>query len=237
MGIGRCCQRGASISSLLLRWRSSNRRCRAVMLVPACLGQRSIDRGGRLDGSPGRTPPTRGRPCPENRPWAMTKSPSATMRSHSYLSVGGRLLIRLKRPSRPALMCALCWMQLGDQKRSAAAPWRGRLPHLDQMAIRVSDVRADLAAMVLWLGEKLRASGRPFLVRLLNIRHPDVHEGAGAVRVGRGGQGHGRLVIRRPAADVQDDPGVGDLHDHGIALDEHLAVEDLFVEFTGTILV
>src|SRR5262249_18049390 len=118
----------------------------------------------------------------------------------------------------------------------AAEQWL-RLPHLDQMAIRVSDVRADLADMVLWLGEKLRASGRPFFVCLLNVRHSDVHEGAGAVRVGRGGQGHGRLVIRRPAADVQDDPGVGDLHDHRIALDEHLAIEDLFVELAGTILV
>src|SRR5712671_1255313 len=44
-------------------------------------------------------------------------------------------------------------------------------------------------------------------------------------------------VVRRPAADVQDEPGVGDLHDHWIALHEHLAVEDPLVEVTGTILV
>ena len=47
---------------------------------------------------------------PEKRPWTMSKSPSATMRPGSYLSVGGKLLTRLKRPSRPGAMCALCWM-------------------------------------------------------------------------------------------------------------------------------
>src|SRR6202158_4144967 len=91
--------------------------------------------------------------------------------------------------------------------------------------------------MVLRLGEKLRASGRPVFVDLLNVRDPDVEEGAGTVRIGRGGQGHGRLVIRRPAADVQDDPGVRDLDHHWIALDEHLAIEDPLVEVAGTILV
>src|SRR6267142_2333766 len=51
-----------------------------------------------------------GRPCPEKRPWTITKSPSATITPCSYLSVGGALLIRLKRPSRPGSICALCWM-------------------------------------------------------------------------------------------------------------------------------
>jgi hypothetical protein len=49
-----------------------------------------------------------GSPMPENRPWMMTKSPSATITPGSYLRVGGMLLIKLKRPSRPGSMCALC---------------------------------------------------------------------------------------------------------------------------------
>src|SRR6266571_6687945 len=42
-----------------------------------------------------------GRPNPENRPCTITKSPSATIVPGSYFSVGGRLLTRLNRPSRP----------------------------------------------------------------------------------------------------------------------------------------
>src|SRR5207248_398298 len=41
-----------------------------------------------------------GLPCPEKRPWTITKSPSATINPGSYFSVDGTLLIRLKRPSR-----------------------------------------------------------------------------------------------------------------------------------------
>src|SRR5260370_4012137 len=49
-----------------------------------------------------------GRPVPENRPWTMTKSPSATITPGSYLRDAGVPLMRLKRPSRPGSMCALC---------------------------------------------------------------------------------------------------------------------------------
>src|SRR5437879_2478263 len=37
-----------------------------------------------------------GRPCPEKRPWTITKSPSATITPGSYFSVAGALLIRLQ---------------------------------------------------------------------------------------------------------------------------------------------
>jgi hypothetical protein len=50
-----------------------------------------------------------GSPMPEYRPWTMTKSPSATNTPGSYLSVGGVLLTKLNRPSRPGSMCELCW--------------------------------------------------------------------------------------------------------------------------------
>ena len=46
----------------------------------------------------------------ENRPWTITRSPSATIILGAYFSVGGMLLMRLNRPSRPGAMCALCWM-------------------------------------------------------------------------------------------------------------------------------
>ncbi len=50
-----------------------------------------------------RRDPLFGRPCPEKRPWTITKSPSATMTPGSYVSVDGTFLIRLERPSRPGL--------------------------------------------------------------------------------------------------------------------------------------
>src|SRR6266478_2725095 len=45
-----------------------------------------------------------GRPKFENRPCTITNSRSATIVPGSYLSVGGRLLMRLNRPSRPGLI-------------------------------------------------------------------------------------------------------------------------------------
>jgi len=42
-----------------------------------------------------------GAPKPLNLPCTMTKSPSATINPGSYLSVGGMLLMRSNRPSRP----------------------------------------------------------------------------------------------------------------------------------------
>src|SRR6266851_1716915 len=42
-----------------------------------------------------------GRPKSEKRPCTITKSPSATIVPGSYLSVVGRLLMRLNRPPRP----------------------------------------------------------------------------------------------------------------------------------------
>src|SRR5260370_20279759 len=47
---------------------------------------------------------------PENRPWIITNSPSATIVPCSYLSVGGRVLTRLNNPSRPGGVGALCWL-------------------------------------------------------------------------------------------------------------------------------
>src|ERR1700737_1063810 len=87
------------------------------------------------------------------------------------------------------------------------------------------------------LGQKRRTLGRPFLVDLLDVGHPDVEEGAGAVRVRRRRQRDGRLVVGRSAPLIEDQPGVGDLHDYRIALDQHGAAEDLLVEVTRTILV
>jgi len=61
-----------------------------------------------------------------------------------------------------------------------------RLADLDQVAVRVANVSADLAAVVLWLREKLSALCRPLLVRLLisatrTLRNALVRFGSGGV--------------------------------------------------------
>src|SRR5207302_1240300 len=113
----------------------------------------------------------------------------------------------------------------------------GRLANLDQVAIRVANVRPDLASMVLRLREELRALGRPFLVDLVNVRDADVEERARAARVGRRREADRGLVVCGTASDIEDQPRVGDLHDDGVALHENLPIEQRSIELTGTVLI
>src|SRR2546427_11951523 len=79
-------------------------------------------------------------------------------------------------------------------------------PTSNQVAIRVANVRPDLASMVLRLSEKLRALGRPFLVDLVDVRDADVEEGARAARVGRRRERDGGLVVCGTGADRPGTP-------------------------------
>jgi hypothetical protein len=72
------------------------------------------------------------------------------------------------------------------------------LADLDQVTVGVADVGADLASVVLWLGEKLRAPCRPLPVDLVDVGDTDVEEGAGAVGIGGRGEGDGWLVVGGP---------------------------------------
>jgi hypothetical protein len=46
---------------------------------------------------------------------------------------------------------------------SRSGEYAGGLADLDQVAVGVPDIGADLTSMILWLGEELRALRRPFL--------------------------------------------------------------------------
>src|SRR5256885_7394673 len=89
--------------------------------------------------------------------------------------------------------------------------------YLDEVAVRVADVCPYLAAVVFRLREELRSLGRPLLVRLCDVGDPDVHERADAIGIWRDGQGHCWLVVGRASAVVENQPGVGDPQDHGVA--------------------
>ena len=112
-----------------------------------------------------------------------------------------------------------------------------RLADLDQVTIRVADVGADLAAVILGLGQELGALRRPLRVGRGDVGHPDVDECAGTVRVSRRRERHRGLVIGRAAARIEDEPAVGDLHDDRVAFHHHLRPEHRAVELTGPVLV
>jgi hypothetical protein len=81
--------------------------------------------------------------------------------------------------------------------------------------------------MVLRLGEEGRALRRPLRVGLVDIKDAHVHEGAGAVRIGRRRERDRGLVVGGAAANVEDQPRVRDLQDHRITLQHHLGVETI----------
>src|SRR5215469_13840724 len=60
--------------------------------------------------------------------------------------------------------------------RTPNASLRRALAYFYQVAIRITDIGADLAAVVLRLGQELRAPRRPLLVTRADVRDSDVDE-------------------------------------------------------------
>src|SRR5919199_6730863 len=85
----------------------------------------------------------------------------------------------------------------------------GRLADLDQVAVGVAHVAADLPAVDLGWGEELGPAGAPLLVGGLDVGHPEVEEGAGPSWIGRWLQDDLGFVIGRSSTDVDDHPADG----------------------------
>ena len=90
------------------------------------------------------------------------------------------------------------------------------------MTVRVSDICADFDPVVFGLGEKCRASGGPIRINLVDVSHADIHERACTIGVTWGCQRHGRFVVSRASADVENDPAVGHPEDDRVALADSL---------------
>jgi hypothetical protein len=69
------------------------------------------------------------------------------------------------------------------------------LPDLDDIAVRVTHVAANLETMVLWLGEKFGPSLSPLLVTGPNVRHTNIHEAAELIRVLRCVESHSWFIV------------------------------------------
>jgi hypothetical protein len=105
------------------------------------------------------------------------------------------------------------------------------------VAVWITDVRSDFAPVVLRFREELGTLGCPLLVDLRDVGHAYVQERARAIGNGRRLERDGGLVVRGPATLVEDQPAVGDLHDHRITLEQDLRVEQGAIELAGAILV
>ena len=93
------------------------------------------------------------------------------------------------------------------------------------MPIGISDVRAYFSAVVLGLGEKVRAPGSPITVDLRDVPHPHVEKRTGSVRIRRCCEGDSGFIIGRPTADVENQPRIRHFDDYRVALEQDLGVE------------
>src|SRR5271167_3805846 len=86
---------------------------------------------------------------------------------------------------------------------------QGRLTNLDQVAVGIADVAANLGLMLLGRRQELGAPRAPLRVHSLDVRNPDVEEAAHPIWVGLRLERDGRLVVRRTSSEVDDDPDLG----------------------------
>src|SRR5215211_4047685 len=106
----------------------------------------------------------------------------------------------------------------------------GSLAQLDQVAVGVTQIAADLHPMVLGLGQELAAARAPLLIDGVDIGHADVHRAAQRAGVPRRLGLYVRLVVGRAALAVEHDVAVGEAHHARFALAQHRRAEHPLVE-------
>src|SRR5690349_4255338 len=85
--------------------------------------------------------------------------------------------------------------------------FRLALSDLDNVTVRIADVAARLAVLVLRLRDELGTSTLPQFIARLNIRNAEIHKAVDVIRVGHA-ERYRRLVRGRPAADVHNHPDI-----------------------------
>src|SRR6266498_4011317 len=126
-----------------------------------------------------------------------------------------------------------------DSGRSARIEATGStgfdLADLDEVAVGIAHVAADLDAVVLWLGEELGAPGPPHVIAGGHVGHPNVHEAGDFIQLPRRPQPDRRLVIGRSATNVEDQPGVPNPHDRWVSGADHGAAENPRIELRRSV--
>src|SRR5690348_3145070 len=98
------------------------------------------------------------------------------------------------------------------------------------MAVGVAHVTADLSAAVDRQREEVGAAFAPGVVGAVDVGDANVEEAGDAVGVLWRLECDGRLVVCRAAANVDDDPAVGERDDRRLPLEQNLSSENVGVE-------
>src|SRR5215469_3752383 len=104
------------------------------------------------------------------------------------------------------------------------------LPNLDDIAVGVTHVAANLHTVVLWLGQEFGPSPSPLLVRGPDVRDTNVQKAGNLIRVLRRTKRHGGLIVRWAATDVHNQPTIGNLDDGGFAAANNAASENAHIK-------
>src|ERR1700733_2819262 len=116
----------------------------------------------------------------------------------------------------------------------AVSEVRLALPNFYNIAIRIANVAARLAVLVLWLRDKLGSSASPQLIAGLNIGNADIHKAVDGIGIGGSAECYRGFVGCRAAPDVDNEPRVRDLNVTrralAIASAQNATTEDRFVK-------
>src|SRR5579864_3781934 len=105
------------------------------------------------------------------------------------------------------------------------------LSDLDDVAVRIADVAADLAVLGDRLRDELGSATLPQLVARLNICNTEIHKAVDVIRVGHA-ERYGWLVRGRPAPNVQNHPDIRQLKVRrrvAVTHGQNASAKDLFV--------
>src|ERR1700733_8120598 len=83
----------------------------------------------------------------------------------------------------------------------------GALSDLDNVAVRIADVAANLAVFGYWLAEGLGSAAFSQFVARVNIRNAEIHKAVDVIWVGDA-ERYRRLIRGRPAPHVQNHPDI-----------------------------
>ena len=98
------------------------------------------------------------------------------------------------------------------------------LSDLDDVAVGIAHVTSRFVTVVIErLGQKMRTLCRPLLVASPDVGHAQVEKAVERVQIARRLEKDLRLVRRRAAAKVQNDPGIGELDVNGMLADDFAA--------------
>src|SRR5271154_2023815 len=129
------------------------------------------------------------------------------------------------------LGAVMCVVSLAVLERSA-------LSDLDNIAVRIADVAANLAVLGYWLRDELGSSTFPQFIARLDIRNAYIHKAVDLIGVGDAKR-YRRLVGGRAAPVVDKEPCIRDLNVRrravAVAFAQDATAEDRFVEASRSV--